>query len=259
MRVVVKVGTSTLAYQNGNLNIRRVETLCKVLSDIKNAGNEVIFVSSGAIGMGIGKLMLKERGTDIPTHQAAAAVGQCELMYTYDRLFSQYNHTIAQILLTGSDIHDDVRLNNFKNTMYRLLELQVIPIINENDTIVTDEICIGDNDTLSAVVASVMEADLLVLLSDINGLYTADPHSDPSATLIPVVENLDDRIMAFGGRSGSSLGTGGMATKLQAAKLATSVGCDMVIANGSNPEVLYDILDGKPLGTRFLGKKENVS
>ena len=142
--------------------------------------------------------------------------------------------------------------------MYRLLELQAIPIINENDTIVTDEICIGDNDTLSAIVATVMEADLLILLSDINGLYTADPHTDPSATLIPVVENLDDRIMAFGGRSGSSLGTGGMATKLQAAKMATSVGCDMVIANGENPEVLYDILDGKYLGTRFIGKKENV-
>ena len=179
-------------------------------------------------------------------------------MYTYDRLFSQYNHTIAQILLTGSDIHDDVRLQNFKNTMYRLMELQVIPIINENDTIVTDEICIGDNDTLSAVVASVMDADLLILLSDINGLYTADPHTDPNAKLIPVVKNLDDRILAFGGRSSSSnMGTGGMATKLQAAKMATQGGCDMVIANGSNPNVLYDIIEGKNCGTRFIGKKVN--
>ncbi len=256
MRITVKVGTSTLAYQNGNLNIRRVESLCKVLSDLKNAGHEIILVSSGAIGMGIGKLMLKERGNDIPTHQAAAAVGQCELMYTYDRLFSQYNHTVAQILLTGSDIHDQIRLTNFINTMNRLFEFQALPIINENDTVVTDEIGIGDNDTLSAIVSSVMKADLLVLLSDINGLYTADPHTDQTATLIPVVETIDDTIMSFGGGAGSSLGTGGMATKLLAAKMATEIGCDMVIANGQDPEILYEIVEGKQVGTRFLGRKE---
>jgi glutamate 5-kinase len=256
MRIVVKVGTSTLAYQNGNLNIRRVESLCKVLSDLKNAGHEMIFVSSGAIGMGVGKLMLKERAKDIPTKQACAAVGQCELMYTYDRLFSEYNHTVAQILLTGSDIHDDTRLHNFKNTMNRLLELQALPIINENDTVITDEIEIGDNDTLSAIVADIMDADLLVLLTDIDGLYTADPRKNPDAKHVDVVEKLDEHIMEFGGGSGTSLGTGGMATKLQAAKIATEAGCDMVIASGEDPAVLYDVVEGKRVGTRFVGKGE---
>jgi glutamate 5-kinase len=256
MRIVVKVGTSTLAYQNGNLNIRRVERLCKVLSDLKKAGHEMIFVSSGAIGMGVGKLMLKERAKDIPTKQACAAVGQCELMYTYDRLFSEYNHTVAQILLTGSDIHDDTRLHNFKNTMNRLLALQALPIINENDTVITDEIEIGDNDTLSAIVADIMDADLLVLLTDIDGLYTADPRKNPDAKHVDVVEKLDEHIMEFGGGSGTSLGTGGMATKLQAAKIATEAGCDMVIASGEDPAVLYDVVEGKRVGTRFVGKGE---
>jgi glutamate 5-kinase len=256
MRIVVKVGTSTLAYQNGNLNIRRVESRCKVVSDLKNAGHEMIFVSSGAIGMGVGKLMLKERAKDIPTKQACAAVGQCELMYTYDRLFSEYNHTVAQILLTGSDIHDDTRLHNFKNTMNRLLELQALPIINENDTVITDEIEIGDNDTLSAIVADIMDADLLVLLTDIDGLYTADPRKNPDAKHVDVVEKLDEHIMEFGGGSGTSLGTGGMATKLQAAKIATEAGCDMVIASGEDPAVLYDVVEGKGVGTRFVGKGE---
>ncbi len=257
MRIVVKVGTSTLAYQNGNLNIRRVETLCKVLSDLKNAGHELIFVSSGAIGMGVGKLMLKERPEDIPSKQACAAVGQCELMYTYDRLFSEHNHTVAQILLTGSDIHYASRLNNFKNTMNRLLELQAIPVINENDTVVTDEIEIGDNDTLSAIVADIMSADLLILLTDIDGLYTADPHTNPNAKHIDVVEDIDDNIMAFGSGSSSALGTGGMATKLQAAKIATTAGCDMVIVDGSEPVVLYDVVEGKRVGTRFVSKVKN--
>ena len=257
MRIVVKVGTSTLAYQNGNLNIRRVETLCKVLSDLKNAGHELIFVSSGAIGMGVGKLMLKERPEDIPSKQACAAVGQCELMYTYDRLFSEHNHTVAQILLTGSDIHYASRLNNFKNTMNRLLELQAIPVINENDTVVTDEIEIGDNDTLSAIVADIMSADLLILLTDIDGLYTADPHTTPDAKHIDVVEDIDDNIMAFGSGSSSALGTGGMATKLQAAKIATTAGCDMVIVDGSEPVVLYDVVEGKRVGTRFVSKVKN--
>jgi glutamate 5-kinase len=238
------------------LNIRRVESLCKVLSDLKNAGHEMIFVSSGAIGMGVGKLMLKERAKDIPTKQACAAVGQCELMYTYDRLFSEYNHTVAQILLTGSDIHDDTRLHNFKNTMNRLLELQALPIINENDTVITDEIEIGDNDTLSAIVADIMDADLLVLLTDIDGLYTADPRKNPDAKHVDVVEKLDEHIMEFGGGSGTSLGTGGMATKLQAAKIATEAGCDMVIASGEDPAVLYDVVEGKGVGTRFVGKGE---
>lgn len=255
MRIVVKVGTSTLAHSTGRMNIRRVELLCKVLSDVKNAGHEVILVSSGAIGMGVGKLSLKERPKDIPTKQAAAAVGQCELMYTYDRLFSQYNHTVAQLLLTGSDVEDEVRRANFHNTMFRLLELGALPVINENDTVATDEIVIGDNDTLGAIVATTVEADMLILLSDIDGLYTADPRKDADAALIPVVEALTEEVMALGGGNGSSLGTGGMATKLRAARIVTEAGIDMVIANGEKPEIIYDILDGGAVGTRFIGRK----
>jgi len=255
MRVVVKVGTSTLAHPTGRLNIRHVEELVKVLSDLKNAGHEMILVSSGAIGMGVGKLNLPGKPTDMPGKQAAAAVGQCELMYTYDRLFSQYNHTVAQILLTGEDVDHADRRQNFENTMYRLLELNVLPVINENDTVATAEIKVGDNDTLGGIVACTVKADLLVLLSDIDGLYTADPRKDSDATLIPVVEQVTADIEALGGGVGSGLGTGGMATKLRAAKMVTGAGCDMVIANGDKPELLYDIVEGKQVGTRFLGKR----
>jgi len=255
MRIVIKIGTSTLAHQTGHLNIRRVEELCKVISDIKNAGHEVILVSSGAIGMGIGKLGLLQRPSDIPTKQASAAVGQCELMYTYDKLFSEYNHTVGQLLITGDDVANEERHSNFSNTLNRLLELGAIPIINENDTVATDEIVIGDNDTLSAIVAANIQADLLILLSDIDGLYDADPHVCPEAKIIPLVESIDDKILALGGGSGSSLGTGGMATKLHAAQIVTAAGVDMVISNGERPEALYDILDGAAVGTRFLAKR----
>lgn len=254
MRIVVKVGTSTLAHATGRLNIRRVEELCRVLSDLKNSGHEVILVSSGAIGMGVGKLSLKERPKDIPTKQAAAAVGQCELMYTYDKLFSEYSHTVAQLLLTGSDFRHDDRYHNFQNTMTRLLELDVLPIINENDTIATEEIKVGDNDTLSAMVAVSVGAERLVLLSDIDGLYTADPRKNPDAKLIPVVEKITDEVLALAGGEGSSLGTGGMRTKLHAAELCTEAGCEMVIMNGENPNLLYDLFEGKQVGTRFLPK-----
>jgi len=252
MRVVVKVGTSTLAHHTGCLNIRRVESLCRVLSDLKNSGHEVILVSSGAIGMGVGKLSLKERPSDIPTKQAAAAVGQCELMYTYDKLFSEYNHTVAQILLTGSDFRHEDRYQNFQNTMRRLLELDVLPIINENDTIATEEIKVGDNDTLSAMVAVSIGADCLILLSDIDGLYTADPHKDPHAELIAEVSGITPEILALAGGEGSSLGTGGMRTKLHAAELCLKDHCEMVIMNGERPELLYDLFDGKRVGTRFI-------
>ena len=253
MRIVIKVGTSTLAHPSGNLNIRHTEELCKVLSDLKNAGHELILVSSGAIGMGVGKLSLKERPTDIPTKQAVAAVGQCELMYTYDRLFSQYHHNVAQLLLTGSDFKNEERHVNFRNTMLRLLELGALPIVNENDTVATEEIKVGDNDTLSALVAVSVGADLLILLSDIDGLYTADPHKYPEkAQLIETVPVITEEIVALGGGAGSSLGTGGMATKLSAARLCVENGCDMVIANGSHPEKLYAIADGESVGTRFL-------
>lgn len=254
MRIVVKIGTSTLTHSSGHLNIRRVEELCKIISDIKNAGHQVILVSSGAIGMGIGKLGLRSRPTDIPTKQAAAAVGQCELMYTYDKLFSEYNHTVGQLLITKEDVACENRHNNFSNTLNRLLDLDALPIINENDTIATDEIVIGDNDTLAAIVAESVQADKLVLLSDIDGLYTADPHSDPDATLIPHVKAIDDQILSIAGAAGSSLGTGGMVTKLQAAKICLACGCDMVIANGDNPNNLYDIVDGKLVGTTFSEK-----
>ena len=221
MRIVVKVGTSTLAHPTGRLNIQRMERLCKVLSDLKNAGHEIILVSSGAIGMGVGKLSLPSKPSDMPTKQAAGS-----------------------------------RKRNFHNTLARLLELGALPVINENDTVSTDEIVIGDNDTLSANVASTIDADLLVLLSDIDGLYDSDPQKNPSARLIDTVEQLDERIYALAGGEGSSLGTGGMVTKLRAAKIATDAGCEMVIANGSRPENLYDILDGAHVGTRFLTQEE---
>ena len=252
MRIVIKVGTSTLAHATGRLNVRRVEEMCKVLSDLKNSGHQIILVSSGAIGMGVGKLNLKSRPEDIPTKQAAAAVGQCELMYTYDKLFSEYSHTVAQILLTGYDVKIEESHQHFCNTMARLLELDVLPIINENDTVATEELGIGDNDTLAAIVAESCGADLLVLLSDIDGLYTADPHSDPGASLIPTVYEIDEKILSLGGGKGSSLGTGGMHTKLSAAQIATDAGCDMIIANGKDPEILYGIVEGEALGTRFV-------
>ncbi len=255
MRVVIKIGTSTLAHATGRLNIRRVEELCKVMSDLKNEGHEVILVSSGAIGMGVGKLSLSKRPDDIPTKQAAAAVGQCELMYTYDKIFSEYNHTVAQILITGDDIEHPDRKANFENTMRRLLELGVLPIVNENDSIATHEIEIGDNDTLGAIVATTLDAKLLIILSDIDGLFTADPHKSRDAVLLHRVEEITPDIEAMIGGAGSALGTGGMATKIKAAKMANEAGTDMVIANGQNPSVLYDIVDGKDVGTRFLAKK----
>ena len=255
MRIVVKVGTSTLAHATGLLNIRRVEELCKVLSDLKNAGHEIVLVSSGAIGMGVGKLSLKERPRDMATKQAAAAVGQCELMYTYDKLFSEYHHNVAQLLITGSDIDDEIRRQNIRNTLFRLLELKALPIVNENDTVATEEIGIGDNDTLGAIVANEVEADLLILLSDIDGLYTADPHRDPEAKLIPEIAELTPDILALGEGAGSALGTGGMSTKLHAAQRVTQNGIDMGIANGIDPQVLYKIVAGEPVGTRFCGRR----
>ena len=255
-RIVVKVGTSTLAHKGGRMNIRHIENLVKVLSDLKNAGHEIILVSSGAIGMGAGKLGLSTRPEDMPGKQAAAAVGQCELMYTYDRLFSEYNHTVAQILLTGDDLEQAERRSNFENTLFRLLEYNAIPILNENDTMATAEISVGDNDTLGALVAVYANADLLILLSDIDGLLTDDPHRNPNATIVPIIEAIDDEIRKLGGESHGKQGTGGMITKIHAAEIAVNHGIDMIIANGARPELLYDITEGKPVGTRFVGIKQ---
>ena len=253
MRIVLKLGTSTLTHPTGNLNIRRVEELCKVCSDLKNAGHELVLVSSGAVAMGVGKLSLAERPKDIPGKQAAAAVGQCELMYIYDKLYSQYHHVVAQLLITAPDLAEGgSRKAHFHNTLARLLELGALPVINENDTVSTDEIVIGDNDTLSAIVSATVSADLLILLSDIDGLYDRDPRRAPGAKLIETVPVIDARILSLAGDKGSELATGGMVTKLHAAQIATAAGCEMVIANGEKPEVLYDIVDGKRVGTRFL-------
>lgn len=257
MRIAVKVGTSTLAHKTGHLNIRRVEELCKVLSDLKNAGHEIILISSGAIGMGLGKMGILGKPADIPTKQAAAAVGQCELMYTYDKLFSEYNHTVAQILLTGDDVVNEERHKNFQNTVYRLLELGVLPVINENDSVATDEIVIGDNDTLGAIVAKSVLADLLVILTDTDGLYTEDPRVNPEAKLIKEVIEITPEIELLGGESGTKLGTGGMKTKIHAAKIAVSAGIDVIVTGGKNPEVLYNIAQGRDFnGTKFCGKNK---
>ena len=255
MKIVIKIGTSTIAHAGGRLNIRRTEEICRIVSDLENAGQEIILVSSGAIGMGMGKLSLRERPKDMPSIQAAAAVGQCELMYTYDKLFSEYNHTVAQMLVTASDFESEERHNNFINTLNRLLELGVIPVINENDSIATEEISIGDNDTLAAIVSTSAKADLLVLLSDIDGLYDKDPHKNADAKLIHEVYELDDEVMSLGGSAGTTLGTGGMKTKLEAARICTEAGCDMIIMNGAKPELLYTLTDGETAGTRFYAKK----
>ena len=256
MRIVIKIGTSNITYSTGCLNLRHIEKLVLVLSDIKNAGHEVIVVSSGAIAMGTGKLNLSERPSDIAGKQACAAVGQCELMYTYDRLFGEYNHTVAQILLTAPDLANDVRREKFQNTIERLLSLSALPIINENDTVSTEEIEFGDNDTLAAKVAVSSGADILVLLSDIDGLYDKDPRSNPDAAFIPDVYELDEKIMSLGGGAGTKHGTGGMETKLRAAKIATDAGCDMIIMNGDDPEKLYSVTDGVKIGTRFYAAKK---
>ena len=255
MRIVIKIGTSTIAHEGGRLNIRKTEHLCKVISDLKNSGMEIILVSSGAIGLGAGKLALTKKPTDMATKQAAAAVGQCELMYVYDKLFSEYNHTVAQILITADDIRHPDRHSNFSTTLNRLLELGALPIINENDSIATEEIVIGDNDTLSAIAATSAKADLLILLSDIDGLYTADPHKDKDAVLISEVAEINEDILKLAGGKGSTFGTGGMKTKLEAAKICTQAGCDMIISNGAFPELMYNIQEGKPFGTRFLAER----
>ncbi|MCX7714424.1 MAG: glutamate 5-kinase [Clostridia bacterium] len=252
-RIVVKVGTSTLTYETGKMNLKRIDQLARILSDLRNRGKEIILVSSGAIGIAMGKLGLSQKPQETRQKQAVAAVGQCELMYLYDKLFSEYNNTVAQILLTKDDIAIPRRKRNTQNTFATLLEMGIIPVVNENDTVSTDEIEIGDNDTLSAVVADLVDADLLVLFSDIDGLYDSDPRTNPDATLLRIVYDID-KVKHSAGGAGSSRGTGGMITKLAAAEIATSAGIHMVIANGANLNALYELLEGNPIGTLFVSK-----
>ncbi len=252
-RIVVKIGTSTLTYDSGKANIRKFDQIARVIADINNSGREVILVSSGAGGVAMGKLGYAEKPKDMAKKQAFAAVGQCELMYMYDKMFSDYNCTVAQVLLTKDDIDIPNRHTNTENTFKALLEMSIIPIVNENDTVSTEEIEFGDNDILSAYVAKLVGADLLVLFSDIDGLYDKDPHKSADAKLIPLIEDSENITCDIGG-AGSNRGTGGMRSKIRAASEATSAGIDMIITNGNDITRLYDILDGKQVGTLFLKK-----
>lgn len=251
-RIVVKVGTSTLTHKTGRLNIRRVEQLVKTLADIYNAGHEVILVSSGAIGLGMGKLGMVERPKDTPGKQACAAVGQCELMYLYDDLFSDYSITVAQMLLTKYILLED-RRQNVENALERLLSLGVIPVVNENDTVAIDELEleVGENDSLAAVVATLANADLLIIMSDIDGLYDCDPKEAEDARLIPVVHEINEEIRGLAGGAGSKFGTGGMKTKIHAVELAYEAGIDVVLMNGKRPRRLYELFEDKEVGTLF--------
>ena len=252
-RIVIKLGTSTLAHKTGKLNIRRMTNLVRVISDLHNSGREIIIVSSGAMGLGSGKLGLASKPKDTRMKQAVAAVGQCELMHIYDDMFEKYSVTVAQILLTKTIINNPNHCNNFRNTVESLISMGVIPIINENDTIAIDELEleIGENDSLSALVAELSEADLLLILSDIDALYDDDPRTNPNAKPINFVEKITPEIEKVAGGAGTSLGTGGMSTKINAAKIAGNAGIDMVIMNGKNPDLLYDLFEDKELGTFF--------
>jgi glutamate 5-kinase len=255
-RIVVKVGTSTLTHSSGLLNLGRIEGLVRQLADLHNQGYEIILVTSGAVGAGMGKLGLKVKPKTIPEKQAAAAVGQGILLHMYEKIFSEYGKTVAQMLLTKDDFSNKYRSSNAKNTFLELLRQGVIPIINENDAVVVDEIKVGDNDTLSALVTNLIDADLLILLSDIDGLFNDNPSINPEAKLIPFVDYINSDIEKTAKGSGSKLGTGGMATKISAAKIATASGAAMVIANGSNIGILQSIVDCKETGTLFKPKED---
>lgn len=261
-RIVVKVGTSTLTHESGDLDLRSMDHLARALSDLEGMGHEIILVSSGAIAIGTAKMGLPERPKELRMKQAAAAVGQCQMMHIYDKFFAEYNHTVAQILLTGDDIEEEDRAEHLRSTFSALLETGIIPVVNENDSVSSAEIetghhkVLGDNDTLSAMVARLCGADLLVLLSDINGLYDADPKIHPDAELLHRVKEITPEILEMAGGAGSWRGTGGMATKLTAARIAMDSGCDMVITNGARIEDLYGIVAGEDIGTRFLAEKQ---
>jgi len=254
-RIVVKVGTSTLTYDTGKINLRRLSKLAQVLSDLKNSGKEVVLVTSGAIGVGVGKLGLKERPKDTPGRQAAATVGQCELMFIYDKFFSEYGNIIGQLLVTRSDFENEERHTNLHNSFMKLFEYGALPVVNENDSVAVEEIVFGDNDSLSAHIAKIVDADLLIILTDIDGLFSANPRDDENAFLIHSVEKITDDILALAGGSGTNRGTGGMITKLHAAQIATEAGINTVVMNGSDPEELYKLLDGRQIGTLFKAQR----
>lgn len=257
--IVVKVGTSTLTYENGKLNIRRIEQLARVLSDLQNAGNRMVLVSSGAIGVGVGKLGLAQRPHETEQKQAVAAVGQCELMFMYDKMFGEYNHTVAQVLLTRDVVENAHSKQNVVNTLHTLLSMGIIPVVNENDTVAIDELVgsnFGDNDTLSAIVAHLAEAQKLIILTDIDGLYDSDPRKNPDAKRIPEVRKVTPEIVALAGGSGSARGTGGMLTKVHAAQMANQNGIDVIIIRGDQPKLLYDAVAGMPVGTLFCGRQK---
>ncbi len=253
-RIVIKVGTSSLTYETGKINIKKLERLVRVISDLRNRGVEVVLVSSGAVGAGVGKLNLAEKPTDIRAKQALAAIGQASLVSIYDKFFSEYGHSTAQVLLTKFILDDAERYQNTKNTFETMFEYGVIPIVNENDVISTYELEFGDNDTLSAYIAELVEAEMLIILSDIDGLFDRNPAENPDAKLIPVVKEINEEIYALAGGAGSRRGTGGMITKLKAAEIVTPKGIDMIITNGASPEGIYDIFEGKQVGTLFVHK-----
>jgi glutamate 5-kinase len=254
-RIVVKVGSSTITHDTGKLNLRMMDKIAMVLSDIKNEGTDVVLVTSAAVAAGVSKLGLTERPKTTKEKQAAASVGQCELMFAYDKVFSQYNQTVSQLLLTRDITENPVLKENVTNTFETLFTYNVIPIVNENDSVAIEELVYGDNDTLSAVTAKLVCADLLIILSDIDGLYDGNPQDNPDARLIPVVMEITEEIESVAGGSQSSVGTGGMATKIAAAKIAVANGIDMAIVNGKSPELIYDVLDGRAVGTLFLKKE----
>lgn len=249
-KIVIKVGTSTLTHANGNLNLKRIKEIVRVISDIKNSGKDVVLVTSGAIGVGTARLKLRQRPTEVREKQAAAAIGQSILMGIYDKFFSEHNYTVGQILLTKDCITNAEMRNNAINTFATLLEFGAIPIVNENDTIVVHEIKLGDNDTLSAHIANLINADLLILLTDVDGLYDRNPN-EAGAKLIPEVNEITDAIKTIAGGAGSANGTGGMVTKLCAVEIAAKSGTKTIITNGSNPALIYEVLEGKEIGTYF--------
>lgn len=256
-RAVIKIGSSSLTYANGKINLRALERLVRVISDLRNRGIEIVLVSSGAVSLGFSKMGLSKRPSAMPIKQAAASVGQVELMFLYDKLFGEYGQIISQVLLTRDVVDDDIRHQNVINTFHTLFDYNCLPIVNENDTVSVEEFDFSDNDTLSAIVAGLVDADLLVLMSDIDGLYDSNPRKNPDAKLISRIEEIDDSVRALAGGKGTDRGTGGMVTKLSAAEYAMERGISMLIINAERPENLYDIFDGKKVGTLFTTKHKD--